>query len=78
MGIESRDQPDNVSLAWLRRYDFSSEDMTLHRMNPDIHPPFKGTASRCALASSPIRGDCVWGICEVGKGAEGEFGEVNG
>src|SRR5882672_9344414 len=41
-------------------------------------PPLKGAASRCTLASSPIHRDCVWGICEVGKGAEGEFGEVNG
>src|SRR5467141_2731140 len=52
--------------------------MTLHRTNPDIHPPLKGAVSQCASASSPICRDCVWGICEVGKEVEGEFGEVDG
>src|SRR5882672_4357803 len=52
--------------------------MTSHEMNPDIHPPLKGMASRCASASSPIHGDCVQGIHEVGEGAEGKFGEVDG
>src|SRR5882672_3641781 len=52
--------------------------MTSHRTNPDIHPPFKGMASQCTSASSLISGDCVWGIHEVGKGVEGESGEVDG
>src|SRR5467141_2400938 len=43
--------------------------MILHGMNPDIHPP---------SASSPICGDCVQGVCEVGEGVEGKFGEVDG
>src|SRR5882672_4726052 len=76
MGIESQDQPDNVSSAqkiqpWLRRND-------LHGTNPDIHSPLKGAVSQCTSASSPICRDCVWGIREFGKGSEGEFGEVDG
>src|SRR5882672_5668645 len=52
--------------------------MTLHGANPDIYPPLKAAASRRASASSPICRDCVWGIHEIGKGAEGKFREVNG
>src|SRR5882672_6178816 len=52
--------------------------MTSHGMIPDIYPPFKGAASQRASAGSPIHRDCVWGICEIGKGEEGKFREVNG
>src|SRR5882672_9818185 len=52
--------------------------MTLHGMNPDIYPPLKGVTSRRASAGSPIRGDCVQSVREIGKGVEGKFREVDG
>src|SRR5882672_10872782 len=52
--------------------------MTLCGTNPDIYPPLKGTTSQRASAHSPIRGDCVQGVREIGKGAEGKFREVDG
>src|SRR5882724_7262351 len=30
------------------------------------------------LTHSPARGDCIWGVCEVGQWVKGQFGEVNG
>ena len=44
MGIRCQDQPDDISSA--QPIGLSSEDMTLNRMNPDIHPLFKGTATQ--------------------------------
>src|SRR5882724_13222718 len=67
-----------MTSAQIGRYDFSLEDTILCRANPDIHPPFKGTASRCASTGSPICRDHVQGVHEVDDGAEGEFGEVDG
>src|SRR5882672_12026160 len=52
--------------------------MTLRGTNPDIYPPLKGTMSRRASAGSPICGDCVWSVREIGKGVEGKFREVDG
>src|SRR5882672_11258934 len=52
--------------------------MTLHGTNPDIYPPFKGAMSQCASASSPIHGDCVRSVREIGEGAKGKFREVDG
>src|SRR5882672_317042 len=52
--------------------------MILHGMNPDIHPPLKGTTSRHTSAGSPICGDCVRSVREIGKGVEGKFREVDG
>src|SRR5882724_2269340 len=67
-----------MTSAQIGRYDFSLEDTILCGANPDIHPPLKGTASRCASTNSPICRDHVQGVCEVDDGAEGEFGEVDG
>src|SRR5882672_7018174 len=52
--------------------------MTLRGTNPDIYPPLKGAMSRRASAGSPIRGDCVRSVREIGQGAEGKFREVDG
>src|SRR5882672_2692612 len=52
--------------------------MTLHGTNPDIYLPLKGAMSQRASAGSPIREDCVRSVCEIGKGAEGKFREVDG
>src|SRR5882672_3047047 len=41
-------------------------------------PPLKGATSRHASAGSPIRGDCVQSVHQIGKGAEGKFREVDG
>jgi len=43
MGIGGWDQPDDISLDW--QIELSSEDMAINRMNPDIHPSFKGLAT---------------------------------
>jgi len=47
--------------------------MTLKRMNPDIHPPLK-----CAVSFGQAKGDCIWGVCEVGQWAEWQIREVKG
>src|SRR5467141_633604 len=52
--------------------------MTLRGTNPDIYPPLKGATSQRASAGSSIRGDCVRSVCEIGKGVEGKFREVDG
>src|SRR5882672_10520250 len=43
-----------------------------------LPPPLKGATSRRTSAGSPIHGDCVRSVREIGKGAEGKFREVDG